>query len=457
MVWLSARILLSIWIIKNMFIKAKRFISNFFKKSRSVNNKLLNPVSLIVIIVVDLFILFNVFAGLDNISRWHISPSEAYPCISDWKNYRDPNQAQDRDYNSIASALGRELNRSDFKPKELGNGRLSQSSFKQDNLANEKDRLGKVSSICMNHAELKDLVNIPENRAIQQSINKKAGKITNLDQANTNIRSQYDSTLLEKIAGQNPNRSINNISAEKARQTLAQNKVSIANLKTEIATLKDSLTQKPESINLVNLIKDESKYQVLSQDYQHSSFWYPSIQLVFQALFLLPLITIALLVHRIASLKKAGLIALISWHLLIIFFIPLLLKIFEFLQVGAIFQFLLNIITRLFGGLLFLVSYLYIFLIPLVGFTLIKLLQRFTPNSKNQDLISFRFQNQLCVNCAKRIRHQDTHCPHCGYNQYIECQSCHEPTYKYLAHCKHCGSLQEPISLSTNLHTDNMT
>ena len=423
-----------------MFVKAKRFISNFLRRSRSVNNKPLNPVSLIVIIIVDLFILFNVFTGLDQISHWHLSPSEAYPCMSEWKSYRDAKQPNDQDYNLIASTLTNELR---------------QTALERASLNYDKDRLGTVSSICLNYAEFKDKLNIPAYRSIEQSINKKRGQIASLEQASASIRSQYDSTLLEKIAGQNSNRSINNVNAEKAKQTLAQNKASITTLKAEITVLKQSLLNKPESINLIKAIQDDQKYQTLTQAYQSASFWYPSIQLAFQALFLLPLLAIALLVHRIATRKGAGLIALICWHLLVIFFIPLLLKIFEFLQVGVLFQFLLSIIGQLFGGLLFLVSYLYIFIIPLVGFTLIKVFQRFTPTSKIQDVISLRFQNQLCLDCAKRIRPQDVHCPHCGYDQYLECQSCHQPTYKHLAHCKHCGSLQEPISLSDNLSTGN--
>ena len=433
-----------------MFTRARRFAGNFFKKSRSINNKPLNPFSLIVIIIVDLFILFNVFAGLDQIGRWHISPVEAHPCVSNWKKYRNSKQTSDRDYKIITSALGG-LDRSGFKaPVSMTDSRSSQSNFKQNLLDNEQYRLGKVSPICLNYAELKDRVNTPANRSIQQSINQKQTKIASLEQANNSIRSQYDSTLLEKIAGQNSNQSINTVSAAKAKQTLAQNKISITNLTAEVSALKESLKNQPESINLIKLIKDDSKYQLLTQEDRHASFWYPSIQLAFQALFLVPLLAIALLVHQIALRKGAGLIALISWHLLVIFFIPLLLKIFEFLQVGALFEFLLGVIIPLFGGLVFLVSYLYIFLIPLVGFAIIKISQRFA-SSKSQDTISMRFQNQVCLNCAKRIRPQDPYCPHCGYDQYVECQSCHELTYKHLAHCKQCGFLQDPISLSANL------
>jgi predicted RNA-binding Zn-ribbon protein involved in translation (DUF1610 family) len=415
-----------------MFAKARRFIDRFFRKSRSINNKPLNPLSTIVIIIVDLFILFNVFSGLDNISQWHLSPAQAYPCQSEWKNYRDSKQP-DRDYRAVVSVLDR----------------YSEKTYAET----QTDRLGTVSPICLSYAALQQKIYTPENRKTQQSIAQKYTKIFKLEQENKNIRSQYDSTLLEKIAGQKANNSINNVSAEKAKQTLDQNTASIAALKLESTALKDTLTKKPESINLLNFIRDNSKYQEIDAGYQQAVFWYPSIQLAFQALFLVPLIAIALTVHNIALRKNAGLVALISWHLLVIFFIPLILKIFEFLQVGALFKFLFDIVSRIFGGLLFLVNYLYIFLIPLIGFTIVKISQKFFSGSRSIDNSSLRFQNQMCLNCAKKIRLQDPYCPHCGVANYVECQNCHEFTYKHLPHCKQCGHIQD---LSDRLSLDNI-
>jgi hypothetical protein len=63
-----------------MFTRIRRLLSQFFNNSRTVNNEPLNKVSLIVVILVDIFILINVFTGLNNISQWHLSPYQAYPC-----------------------------------------------------------------------------------------------------------------------------------------------------------------------------------------------------------------------------------------------------------------------------------------------------------------------------------------------------------------------------------------
>ena len=413
-----------------MFIRIRRILSQFFSKSRTINNEPLNKVSLIVIIIIDIFILINVFTGLDDISRWHISPTEAYPCYSEWQNYRTKT-TNAKDYEIVRLSLPYDTN--------------NQLSFQRKYQQVEAGHLGKVSKTCLQYADYKDKINNPEKQQLIKTIDQKQAKSSTLEQANRTIKAQYDSTLLEKIAGQGREQSINQVSAEKAKQALEQNNRQISTLKQEISTLKNELLAKPESISFIAFLKDDNQFREVDKGYQQASFWYPSIQLAFQSLFLLPLILIALSVHKFAQVRGYGLISLISWHLLIIFFIPLIVKIFEFLQIGAIFKFLFDIISAVFGGLLFLISYIYILLIPLVGFGIIQFFQKFVLNAKVR--AASRVQKSRCVNCAKKIRHLDTYCPHCGYDQYIECQNCHNLTYKHLSYCKHCGTSQDDSNL----------
>jgi uncharacterized membrane protein YuzA (DUF378 family) len=413
-----------------MLAKICRLLNQFFSKSRTINNEPLNKVSLIVIILIDIFILVNVFAGLDDISRWHISPSQAYPCYSEWENYRTQT-TKDKDYEILRLSLPYNTN--------------NQPSFLQTYQQAKEGHLGNVSGTCLNYAESKDQINNSANRQIIKTIDEKQAKITTIEQTNRNIRAQYDSTLLEKIAGQAREQSINPVGAQKAKLELEQNNRNISTLKNEISNLKNGLVAKPESVGFIAFLKDEQKFREVEKGYQQASFWYPSIQLAFQSFFLLPLILVALSVHNFAQRRGYGLISLISWHLLVIFFIPLILKIFEFLQVGAIFQFVFDIIKAIFGGLLFLVSYVYILLIPLIGFGMIKFFQKIVFNPKVQ--AASRVQKSHCIKCAKKIRPDDTYCPHCGHYQYIECQNCHNLTYKHLPYCKQCGSAQDSGNL----------
>ncbi|MBD2344758.1 hypothetical protein [Anabaena subtropica] len=408
-----------------MFARIQHFVNQFLNKSRKINNEPLNRVSLIVLILIDIFILINVFTGLDDISRWHISPLQAYPCYSQWQNYRTKNSGN-QDYEIIRQSL----------LYESGN-QLSQKQIYQQS---EAEHLGKVAPTCLQYAEYIDKINIPQNQQAITAIDQRQGQIGNLKQANSRIRTEYDSTLLEKIAGQSREQSINQVGAEKAKQELEKNNLNIFKLEKEISNLKNELLTKQESRNFIAFLENSEEFGTVEQGYKQASFWYPSIQLAFQTLFLLPLIFATLLVHQFSQRRGYGLITLISWHLLVIFFIPLILKIFEFLQVGAIFQFVFDVISAIFGRLLFLVSYIYILLIPLIGFSIIKFFQKIILNPKLQAVS--RIQKSRCVKCAKKLRHNDAYCPHCGYYQYIECRNCHNLTYKHLPHCKHCGSLQ---------------
>lgn len=408
-----------------MFTALRRFLSQFLNRSRTINNQPLNKVSLTVIILIDLFILINVFSGLDQISQWHLSPDQVYPCYEEWKSYQGQSPLN-RDYELIRRVLSDKIDR--------------QSSFLQGYQQQQEGHLGQVSPICLSYADYQDKVNTINNQNQLTIINKKQQEIRTLEEFNNTIRSQYDSTLLEKLAGQDPKKSINQVNAEKAKQKLNQNTIKITTLHQEINRLKQELLTKSESLNLLKFVNNNSQFASLEKSYQSALFWYPSIQITFQALFLVPLILFTFFVYHLAQKKGYGLVSLMSWHLLVIFFIPLILKLFEFLQIGAIFQFISKIIQAIFGKLLFLVSYVYILLIPLIGFGIIKFCQTIVFNPKSQ--IFNRFQRSCCVQCARRIRPQDTYCSFCGEYQYIECPNCHGLTYKHLPYCKQCGHPQ---------------
>jgi len=415
-----------------MFKKIRRLLRNFFTRTSTLRNEPLNRASLIVLIIVDLFILVNVFTGLSEISNWHISPAQAYPCHSEWRDYRNSTSQKLKDKDS-------EILRSTIS---FSSGRNNQTSFRQQNLEVEKQHLGSVAGLCLEYSDRQDKLNNPTNQKAVKEIEQLESKINQLTATNQEIRSKYDSTLLEKIAKQNREQSINQVSAEKALEELTKNDQSIANLNQQTPAAKLIIKANSESINFLQLLQDGKKFQLLDQGFQSASFWYPSIQISLQAIFLLPLIAIALFIYNLAQNKKYALVSLLSWHLLVILFIPLVIKIFEFLQFGAIAQFIFSLVSQIFGGLLFLINYVYIFLIPILGFGLIKLSQRrVLLNSKLQSAV--RVQNSQCIQCARKLQPYDNYCPHCGFFQNVECSNCHGLTYKHLGYCKHCGHPQD--------------
>ncbi|MEM7064680.1 MAG: hypothetical protein AAF572_16170 [Cyanobacteria bacterium P01_B01_bin.77] len=410
-----------------MFTKLCRFLRRFLHRTRTINNEPLNKVSLIVVLLIDIVILSNVFIGLNDIAYWHISPTDAYPCYNEWRSYRDQT-TDNKDFEIVRQAAA---------PSST----TAQLRYQQG----DTDRLGEVSAVCGRYGEVKDAVRSADNEAILQELRAGEDEIATLNSTNSKIRREYDSTLLEEIAGQPRDQSINQVSAAQAKTTLAENEAKINTLNAKVSALKDQLLTQPDSVAFLALLEQDAPFQTVKQGYEKADFWYPSIQLVLQAVFLIPLILAALVAYTVAQRRHYGLIALISWHLLVIFFIPLILKVFEFLQMGVIFTIVFDIVGALFGRLLFLVSYVYILLIPLLGFGVIKFAQRFIFNPKLQ--AASRVQNSRCLKCAKKIKPRDAHCPHCGYHQHRECDHCQQLTYRYLPYCNHCGTAQTTETL----------
>lgn len=408
-----------------MVNRIRRQVRRFFRQARTVNNEPVNRASLAVIVLIDLFILFNVFSGLNDISQWPLNPYQAYPCHSPWAGYRTQTEG-DRDYDILR-------NTARFQTDPT-------ASWVADYQRGAEGHLGQVSAICLDYAAAADGLDTPENRDLLNRLDQTQRTIATLEQDNQTIRSQYDSTLLEQIAGQPQDQSINRVEAAQARATLERNQASIAQQRRQASDLQTQLTQTPASQQFLALLNNDSQFQQLDRRFQRASFWHPTVQLLFQGLFLLPLVGLAWAVYRIAERRGYGLVALQSWHLLVIFTLPLVIKLFEVLQFGALFTWLSQVMVALLGGLLFLINYLYILLVPLVGYGIIKFFQKVVLNPRLQ--VAGRVQNQKCIRCAKKLRLSDTHCPHCGFHQDVECHHCHQPTYQYLPYCRHCGTAQ---------------
>lgn len=422
--------------ISRFWATCKSWFGNNVRQSRTINNEPLNKFSLIVIIIVDIFILSNVFIGLNDISQWPLSPSQAYPCYTDWQVYRDsqPNNSNQQTLRIITSAVQQGITQSEAAGQPLS----LQAQYRQAAV----DHLGEVSGFCLQYAERYDQIATANYASTWRSITQKKSEITALEAANQKIREQYDSSLLEELAGQPRDQAITNVGADQARQKLEANTATIATLKQEVTNLETSLINQPASQELLKLLDDSTLFQKVDQGYQSARFWYPNFQLFLQIGFLLPLILLATAIHRYAQSHDYGLLSLLSWHLLAIFYIPLLIKGFELFRINLIFDALFSFIQFFFGSLVFLVSYLYILLIPVVGFGIIKISQTWIFNPRSQ--AANRVQKSRCIRCAKRLAAGEAYCPHCGYHQYVQCDRCQNMTYQYLPYCRVCGSATRP-------------
>jgi len=403
----------------------RRITRLFVRKSTQVAQEPLNRVSLIILILVDIFVLINVFSGLDNIANWPLSPEEAFPCYGAYQTYQNERERQDPfivDTQTIAQVVA---DAQAWQPPP-----------------DDRHRLGQVNPLCIDHKRLKQAVATPDNVKRQETISNLETEIIKLEQTIATLKTEYDSTLLEKIAEQAPEQSITASTAEKTKADIEKAQGQIREKQAQIKQLQQELITTPVAIAYLNALGNPESYTSLKRGYESAQFWYPNLQFLLQLLFLAPLIAIAYVWHINAVNRQRGLQTLLSWHLLLIFCIPLLIKLFTFLQFGNLLGWIIDLIVALVGGLLFVASYLLILLIPLLGFGLIKFLQRFVFNPQVQ--AKKRIQKSRCIQCNARLRTADPFCPHCGFEQYQECVHCHHRTYKFAHYCRACGTPLQP-------------
>jgi hypothetical protein len=406
---------------KNMFSFIQRLFRQLIRRSTHINHESINRASIVILILIDIFVLFNVFNGLDNVGQWLMPPQEAVPCFMAQDSYQTSNQKGTFDFDAKTIEAIIDTNKPSSPLLETRNPK----------------RLGKVSSLCDNEIRLIKEINTVSNANLKTSINQGRIAISNLNQEIETLRRQYDSTLLEKIARQAPQNSINQSPADRVKTKIDDLKSKISIQKQFIIETQKKLIQQPSSESYLKLLNNTSKYKEVKNAYNSAQFWYPNKQLLIQTLFLLPLIALAYFVNAWATKKNKAVLALVSWHLLLIFCIPLLVKFFEFIQFGNLLGIVIEQVTMLLGGLRFIANYLLILIIPLAGLGLIKFLQRFVFNPKVQ--ARNRIQNVRCINCSFKLGRGDEFCPSCGFDQFMDCPSCSQKTYKFTRFCKHCG------------------
>lgn len=403
-----------------MFAYLRRLIRRFVRKSTYIDREPINKVSIVILILIDIFVLVNVFSGLSSIAAWPLSPDEQFSCYAPYQTYQEePKRA------SLA-----------FQSATIEN-KIRQLKNLPQNISSPANRLGEISPLCSQYQSREAALTVPENNTLLTEIDRLRTSNSKLEQEISTLQSQYDSALLEKIAGQDRTRSINVAAADRIKSDIETKKAKIFDNKKQLTAKQQQLIKTPSSAAYLALLDNTSEYQNIEKAYKSASFWYPNQQLFLQVLFLLPLIAIAYFWHSTATRRHKGLQSLLSWHLLLIFCIPLLIKFFEFIQFGNIVAALVEVVTTLLGGLLFVASYALILIIPLLGFALIKILQMFVFNPRIQ--ARNRLKNVRCLHCNFKLRLEDDFCPNCGFHQYQDCSNCHEKTYKFVPFCRECG------------------
>lgn len=378
----------------------------------------LSKMSLIVIIALDIFVVNMIFAGLNDHTALLTSKFEYMPRVcrqaiieNSWIGERQTDKIQ-----TLILAPG-----TSYRYDAID--QLDPEEVKKTHPACQK-LLSSIRTV----KEDKTILNIFRQRKIAQQ--NKAQLTRNFNES----KAVYDTSLLENIAENSKESSITTIS--EISKELSQQ---INALSRDLASYNNSIIGNGSVAQFSqDLIEIQGKKIEIFRELKRYDFWYPIKELAWQFLFLLPLCGLFYLWNSISIKKESSLQVLISSHLLVVSFIPILFKILQ-LVLDVIPHRLLESVFDLLVSLKIIALWHYILIFLAILLTLVAIYVIQKKIFSWEKIVEKRLLKGGCYACGKKLPQHVESCPFCGTEQKKPCPHCKKKTYIAGKFCIHCG------------------
>ena len=276
-----------------------------------------------------------------------------------------------------------------------------------------------------------------------REFDQRANTIDDLRSEMDELKSSYDTALLEKIAGQEREDSILPAEATKIKGLLATKAAALAGLEKKQAETQQTL-EKQAAIRdytaFVESLPIAAEFGRARQEYERLAFWYPVKVLAAQVFFLLPLLLLAIVWNRRALNRRSEVQTLITSHLILVCAVPVFLRLSEFVYELVPHRLLASLIESLERlNLGFLWNYIAIIGGIVISLALILVAQKtfFSPARQR----SIRLRKTQCVECGEKLRSAEQPCcEFCGTKQMAVCPHCGKCHRLLAYHCDCCGA-----------------
>jgi predicted RNA-binding Zn-ribbon protein involved in translation (DUF1610 family) len=391
----------------------KNFFKNIKNNMFKINNKEpLSKMSLMVILFLDVFLLINLFGGLNQHLNQLTKPNEY-----------------------ISSNCNNFFN-NDKKIENLEN------YFNQKYYKNKLDYFSTSQSLseCQKlKTEIKTLINNNELKSFFKQKENSEKEITKLNNKIESLKNSYPNLLLEKIANLDENLSITESKAEEIKKDLKILEEQKEKEKEKIILLTKNIKNHQNYKNFFSFI-NENKEKVNNADNIYK-YWYPVKRLLLEFLFLLPLLFLVYWWNQKSLKKEKNISILISAHLLFIISVPILFSILKLIWEIIPRKILQNLWNYLMQSNLILIwHYLLYFIYIAVAFLIVYLIQK--KLFSYEKLVEKRISQQECFYCGKKQEKINKHCPYCGKDLLKKCSNCQELTFTETPFCRNCGKKQ---------------
>lgn len=389
----------------------------------------LTKFSIVIILLLDLFLFGLIYDGISKQSMVVDTPESyaSYRCRNTMENF------QRLDMSMYQTAVVEDLYRQSSYSKNI-------SGYNYD--YGYDSSMAESSLECANLRVL--LTKTDSNSALQtlyRTRNQLQTDISTNENQTSALKNGYDTKLLEKIAGQPDNLTVEPGTAATTKanlERLAQEKLALdAKLAANTqAILADS--QVKEIANIVNTTGPT----VLAK-YDRLVFWYPVKTFAVEVLFLIPLLLVVAFWSNRSLMRGRPYQLLMASHMLAILGIFIVLKLMEFVY-DIIPHKLINMIIDWLTSiqLVGIWYYLMIFLSVSAALGIVYFIQRrvkIAAENRKAEIGAKRAEKGDCWSCGAHLPMGARNCIRCGIEQYTECQSCKHSTFKAGEHCMHCG------------------
>ena len=399
--------------IKNKLLHIKTGLS-------SINDRPIGKTVLTIVLFLDLFILSSLFQGLSDHTSQLVSPNEFIP-----QHCRDI--VIDGDWNE-----GNRLIRI---------ARLATEYRNRTRYTNTRAEERQVHPIC---APVKEqMLIIKRDNALSENLTSYLRYRNTTDQFKSELernRAAYDTSLLEDIAGQTSDQDGQSDVAA-IRSQLKSVTERLNRLSSEESGARDVLLQSDAIQQLFSIIDSASPQDkdLLLEELRYLNFWFPVKRLGMEMIFLLPLIVIFYLWNSKSLAASRPYQRLVSSHLLVVVFIPVIFKVLE-----LVYEILpKKLLKQVFDWLQsFNLVGIWYYLLMGIGITaalaMIYIMQQ--KIFSQEKIVQKRIAKGQCQNCGVHVPAGSNACSQCGFKQTRQCSTCNSNTFVYGKYCRECGA-----------------
>ena len=368
---------------------------NFKKELLTFKNEPLSPLSILLLVILDIFLLIAILDGIRNEERKSPSPYTYFP-TSCSKHFTYP-QTQ---YNNFSI----------IRPY----GEMAQIC---------SDLNQKVSLITNDSEFLKNKATLEKLERLKRENQRKTQRIQN----------SYNTRLFEKIAN------------ESDGVKIYQAKLEYEALVKELDDLNAQIAALPPVASYSGYKEYESfvtyNRENFNQQYDDYKFWQPFYKFGRLLTFVIPLFLIALFFYRRSSRE---IVHIITAHIMLLLFLPTIWNVLYLIYHIIPKTLLANIVAFFVSiGLMAVFNYIVIALVVLAFGVAIYFIQKKVAAQKAVKAkvnIKNIIAESKCSMCYVKVDYTKVHCPNCGFKLHRECPNCKEQTIRGLPFCSSCGT-----------------